>query len=127
MHSTFHPLVEALLPPDCPTDDRPVLVASADALLTARVAVLAVPMRTAIRGVAALFHATAWCALGCRFSRASLDRRRQFMQRAENVPLIPFRELIRLARSFTLMAFYDHPLTRERIGFRPGGDRRLSS
>jgi hypothetical protein len=127
MPGTFHSLVEALLPLDCPTADRPVLAASADTLLTGRIAILAAPMRTAIRGVGALFHATACCALGCRFSRASLNRRREFVRRAEKVPLVPFRELVRLARSFTLMAFYDHPLTRQRMGFRPGGDRRSSS
>ena len=125
MPSIYRSLVEALLPADCPAGDRAAITASADALLTGRVAALAVPMRTAVRTVAALFHGTAFCTLGHRFSGASLERRRQFIERSERVPLIPFRELIRLARSFTLIAFYEHPLTRQRIGFRPGGDRRL--
>jgi hypothetical protein len=126
MPSLFHSLVEALLPADCPAADRPVLTAAADALVSGRVAALAMPMRTAIRGVAALFHTAAFCTLASRFGHAPLDRRRRFVTRAENVPLIPFRELIRLARSFTLMAVYDHPVTRQRIGFRPGGDHRRS-
>lgn len=119
----FQSLIEALLPTDCPASDRAAVAGSADRLLNGRVAALAVPMRVGILGVAALFHALAFCILGRSFGATSLERRRRFIGGAERAPLVPFRALIRLARSFTLIAFYDHPLTRRRIGFQPGGDR----
>jgi hypothetical protein len=102
-----------------------VIVASAEQLLTKRVAGLAWPMRFAVRTIAVLFQLSAFVMLRQLFSRAGIDARRSIVARAENLPLVPFRELVRLARSFTLIAFYDHPLTRNRIGFCPGGNRRI--
>ncbi|MBY0428119.1 MAG: hypothetical protein K2Q32_02750, partial [Alphaproteobacteria bacterium] len=60
------------------------------------------------------------------FSSITANERRSHVASAENWPLIPFRELVKLFRSLTLLAFYDHPLTRARLGFVPGGLRMAS-
>ena len=112
----FRSLVDTLLPTDCPAADRPFIAASADQLLIKRIAGLAWPMRFAVRSIAILFQTVAFIMLRQPFSQADIDTRRRAVSRTENWPLVPFRELMRLVRSFTLMAFYDHPLTRNRIG-----------
>jgi hypothetical protein len=119
--SLFPALVDSLLPADCPAADRPAIALSAEHLLAKRIAGLALPMRVAIKTIAQLFQIATFLMLGRRFEGAAIEARRRAILRAERWPLVPFRELIRLVRSFTLMAFYDHPLTRDRIGFRPGG------
>ena len=80
----------------------------------------------AVLGLLALFQYSSLITLGGLFSRASLLQRRRHVLGAEGWPLIPFRELVRLIRSLTLLAFYDHPLTRTRLGFHPGGKRAIS-
>ena len=116
-------LIDIVLPQDCPAADRPVIMASAEKLIERRIACLSLPMRTAVLGLLVLFEYSSLLTSKKVFSKNTATERRSHVASAENWPLIPFRELVKLFRSLTLLAFYDHPLTRARLGFVPGGLR----
>lgn len=120
-------LIDIVLPQDCSTADRPVIMASAEKLIERRIACLSLPMRTAVLGLLMLFQYSSLLTSKQVFSNISANERRNHVASAENWPLIPFRELVKLFRSLTLLAFYDHPLTRSRLGFVPGGQRVAST
>jgi hypothetical protein len=115
--------VEILLPADGPENERPVLLRAAGELVQQKITGLTLPMRMAVLLLLVLFDFSALLTIGTRFSAASFSMRQHHLAAAEKWPLIPFRELAKLVRSFTLMAFYDHPLTRKRLAFQPGGLR----
>ena len=127
MADIYLSLVEALLPSDCPDSARSAFAASAARLVRKRIQGLALPMRLAVTVTGILFGGAAFLVLGKAFAEANIAERQNFIDRAEKVPLIPFRELIRLVRSFTLVTYYDDPQTRERMGFVPGGNRRMAA
>ena len=116
-------LIDVVLPLDCPAVDRPIMMASAVKLIERRIACLSLPMRIAVIGLLVLFQYSSLLTNKKVFSNIDANERRSHVAKAENWPLIPFRELVKLFRSLTLLAFYDHPLTRLRLGLVPGGQR----
>jgi hypothetical protein len=114
-------LIDVVMPEPIPGTDPLALRHAAQHLVGKKITDMSLPMRCAVVGLVGCFELSALMTVGSVFSHASLGDRRAHAQRAQSWPLVPFRELVRLVRSFTLVAFYDHPATRTALGFRPGG------
>ena len=117
-------LIDLALPQATAKDEAALRQAAAN-LVQRKIRGMALPMRCAVGVLTFGFEYSALLTIGQRFSDAVPDKRRLHAMRAEAWPLVPFRELVRLVRAFTLMAFYDHPLTRQALGFRPGGSENV--
>jgi hypothetical protein len=119
-------LAEALCPPAAdPVEARRVLHCAAD-LLVSRVAVMATPMRFALDLLFELFGLAALFTVGRPFASAPVEGRRRHCDRAASWPVVPFKDLVRLARAMALLAHYDDPGVRARLGFIPGGTGRVA-
>lgn len=117
-------LAESLCPPlaDSAGSDR--IRARTANLLASRIAAMAAPMRFALAVLFLLFDLSALATTGRRFVAAPAEARRRHCEAAESWPLVPFKDLLRLARAMALLAHYDDSEIRSRLGFVPGGEPR---
>lgn len=122
MIATIHrALAEILCPFSADPAEAEQIRARTATLLASRIDAMASPMRLALIILFVLFDLTAVATTGCSFSKASLPARLRHCEMAESWPLVPFKDLIRLARAMALLAYYDDAGVRLRLVFIPGG------
>lgn len=118
---TMMAMVDALLPmePGIDAEERRRIVAAASTVIEARVGGLPAVFRLGIHLLLRVFEMLALIFLFGRFSQATQEKRRRFLDRAETWHALHLDDLIRLVRSLALLVYYDDHAVRRQIGFSP--------